>query len=696
MRTALTLALSTSLLTSAVACGDDAGVDPSPTDVTAPPSATLLAGHPGAGSLEPHGTAPRVIGVTALTTCPQDPDTVYVADTFGTAIYAVSVSTRRTRLVAGAPGAAELADGPPDRARFASPRAIACVPSGDALIVADSGAFRRIALPEGEVSTVAGFPGTAGNIDGDATTARIGYLIHAMVVTPTGDAIVFSDRSANSLRRLDLGDLSVTTVSPRAEGWDGPGGLAFGGGPDPTLYAADTFNDRIVTVDLSTGALSAVASTPAPQGVAVRGEPGRGGLMVAGGFDGPLVQIDAENGTTRAIDAPWTGTFASPIFAGPEGEQLVVAPLGIDSVVSLDIDAGDLTATSHTLLGPDPDRAAAPASTPLSDWHPAQVGGVVAAPDGRTLFATDAGLGLLVRLDLAAGVASEVPLDTIPREDGDDTPIALRAPAGLALSSDGTRLAISDPGAGAVYVLTLDAELRPLTGRRVGGPMRGPTALVIAPAHEAPRPEPDSHLYIAETGGHRVLRVALADPDGGVQVVAGTGQPGYRDGPPGEAQLLGPRALWVDATRSLVLIGEEEGRSLRALTRSPNGTAMVVSTWIAPPADPEALPRDGALATAVLGGISALHAPSPATLLVADGGAFTLRAVRLSAEGLPVAIETVAGRSGAPGGVSLGASAPLAAAIFGSFGGLALLGDGRLVVATDAALLGLETPEGGW
>ncbi len=673
------------------ACDASTPEAPPPVETPTAGAATLLAGHPGAGTLSPDGTAPRVIGVTALTTCPGTPDRVYVVDTFGTAIYELSVSSGETRLLAGAPGVPALADGPPASARFASPRGIACVPSGDALIVADSGAFRRIALPSGDVATVAGFPGTPGFTDGDATTARIGYLIHAMVATPAGDAMIFSDRSASSLRRLDLGDLSVTTLAGRGAGLDGPGGLAFSEGAAPTLYVADTFNDRIVEVNSETGSVREVVSTPSPQGLAIRG-----GHMVAGGFDGPLVAIDLATWTPRSVDAAWSGIFASPIFAGENSSQLVVAPLGTDSVVAFDLADDATEATATTLLGPDPEGATAPGATPLLDWHPGRVSAVVAAPGGETLFALDAALGLLARVDLLNGVVSTVPLDAVPRDDVDAVPLALEGPSGLAISSDGTQLAVADAGAGAVYLLVLDAGLNPISGRRLGGPMRAPTGLAFAPAHEAPRPEADSHLYIAETGGHRVLRVDLRAPEAGVEVVAGTGQAGYLDGPPGVAQLLAPRALLVDPARGRVLIGEEDGRALRVLARNPGSTTYAVSTWIAPPEDPETLPADGPPAAAVLGTVAALAAPDPSTVIIADGAAYTLRALRLSADGLPGALETIAGRQGAPGGVTRGASAPLNASLFGAIGGLAVGADGNLLVATDAAILRLDATAEGW
>ena len=72
------------------------------------------------------------------------------------------------------------------------------------LIVADDGALRLVDLDANMVTTVAGRPGAPGNEDGSAVRARIGYLIHAIAVTPDGSKALLSDRSNDSIRAVDL------------------------------------------------------------------------------------------------------------------------------------------------------------------------------------------------------------------------------------------------------------------------------------------------------------------------------------------------------------------------------------------------------------------------------------------------------------------------------------------------------------
>ncbi|GAB3383383.1 gluconolaconase [Lysobacter fragariae] len=52
------------------------------------------------------------------------------------------------------------------------------------------------------------------------------------------------------------------------------------------------------------------------------------------------------------------------------------------------------------------------------------------------------------------------------------------------------------------------------------------------------------NLYVADTGNHAIRKVT---PDGNVVTLAGTGQPGFRDGPAAQAQFDGPTGVAVDA-----------------------------------------------------------------------------------------------------------------------------------------------------
>jgi len=91
-----------------------------------------------------------------------------------------------------------------------------------------------------------------------------------MVVTH--DKLYVSDTLANKLRAIDLTTQMITTIAGTgAEGGGGDGGPAMAAqlahprdleiGPEGDLYVADTDNNRIRAINLTTGVIRTVAGT---------------------------------------------------------------------------------------------------------------------------------------------------------------------------------------------------------------------------------------------------------------------------------------------------------------------------------------------------------------------------------------------------------------------------------------------------
>ena len=682
------------------ASSPDAGLAQAPDAATSAPAAVVrwVAGQPGAGRLEPWGTLPHFEGITAVTACPGDEARVYVADTFGVAIYAVALDGA-VRLIAGAPGRPGLADGAGERARFQSPRGLACLADGAALVVADSGAFRKVALPSGEVETVAGFPGTPGNVDGDATTARIGYLIHAMAVAPDGASLIFTDRSNRALRSLDVATWAVRTVSPPSAGWNGPGGLAFDAHDPRRVWVADTFNGRLRALDVESGEiterpLAGGARLPTPQGLAIVGR-----HAFAMGFDPVIRRVDLDTGVVDLVRAPFAGAFASPVALGP---RLVGAPLEPEAVVAWDLDLEANTGAEVVLAG----RGLVTSRD--GDLDTARFGpgaALAGTPGAEVVFSSDPEHGTLRRLAFEApgaalttaprGSLETVAPEGLPRLDGVGAPARFVRPGSLALA-DGV-LYVADEGAGVIWSVPLDDDLLPTGISALASGLREPAALVVGPwlGDDDRAAEAASHLYIAEAGAHRVLALDLARAGEAPKVLAGSGRAGAADGPALEAQLREPRALLLDAARGALLVADAGGRSLRRYTRDDDGAR--VETWLAAPAEEATLPSDGA--APVLGGAAALFHPAPGVWLALDASA--MRRLHLDAEGRLAEVKTIAGQLLRPGGVPRGASPEVNAPIFGRpSAALPVWHDGQLrgvLVATDDALVAIAfTGENPW
>lgn len=130
---------------------------------------------------------------------------IYVADAGTSTIRRIDVAARTVSTLAGTPFVRGHADGA--QARFSSPAAIVLV--GDALYVADqeNHVVRRVDLQTGAVTTLAGAPGEAGSADGPPSSAR---FTRPRALAAVGDALLVFD--ATSVRRVPLGGGDVTRV----------------------------------------------------------------------------------------------------------------------------------------------------------------------------------------------------------------------------------------------------------------------------------------------------------------------------------------------------------------------------------------------------------------------------------------------------------------------------------------------------
>ena len=113
-----------------------------------------------------------------------------------------------------------FANGPATEARFSCPKGLALDMDED-LIVADccNSSVRKVALPDGRVTTVAGSleggDAGAGYADGTGTAARFAYPNG--VAVDGSNAILVADRANNRVRKISGEGGVVTTVAGHAE-----------------------------------------------------------------------------------------------------------------------------------------------------------------------------------------------------------------------------------------------------------------------------------------------------------------------------------------------------------------------------------------------------------------------------------------------------------------------------------------------
>jgi len=634
---------------SSFGCGDGAGpptadaldvADATPAPGPRLGTVTVFAGDSDRGHTDGLGQGARFQGVTAL--CQRD-GAVYVSDTFAGTIRKVQLATGLTTTVAGAAGRLALSDGAAGDARFASPRGLACLDDG--LLVADSGALRKVGF-DGTTTTIAGFPGTAGNVDGAASEARIGYLVHAMATRADG-RVLFSDRSNDSLRQVDLATGTVTTLVPNLSG---PGGIAIDPAAPDVAWVADSFADRIIRVDLETGVVTPLAvvggTLSTPQGLVVDG-----GFAWVTSFGADIWQIDLATGDAQRASRNFGGAFGSPVLvAGEGGPAFIYAELERSALRRFDFGTSADTPIAGSV------QPAGFIDGPREVARFGLLSGI--AVSGTTIFVTDEHGLRRVRADrFAADSPAEV--DTL-RTTGS---VRLDAPEGLAVDEDTGTLWVSEPARGLVWALDL-ASAETTTAPTVIAQIEllgQPAGITIGPAGP----------LVAQRGGHRIARW-----DGAAFVpFAGDGIRGSRDGPLSEARFDEPHALAFDSDTKRLWVVELGGR-LR-LVDLATGLVSTVLT-------PGDAPTDGPLMAARLSFAMGVLVAGDVFIFDADPG--SVRRLTFQ-DGAPDALETVVGARGLGGGMPPGATFPLSEAIVGSAAGGVRVGDQLLVIAEHAIYL---------
>jgi hypothetical protein len=262
-----------------------------------------LAGSPGApGSSDGAGAVARFHGPAGIAA--DGAGNLFVADSGNNTIRQVAIATGAATTFAGAAGSAGDSDGIGAVARFSSPMGVASDGAGS-LFVADSNndTIRKIVIATGAVTTLAGSAGQSGYADGTGADARFSG---PSGVASDGPGRVFVADTYNQLiRAIDVTTGAVTTLAGAYDGsWPGPPrtGNTDGIGAEarfsePTgitadgagnLFVADQFNSLIRKIVIATALVTTLVTVPyAPTGVVFDGA---GNLFVVGQFFNPTIQ----------------------------------------------------------------------------------------------------------------------------------------------------------------------------------------------------------------------------------------------------------------------------------------------------------------------------------------------------------------------------------------------------------------------
>jgi sugar lactone lactonase YvrE len=225
---------------------------------------TTLAGGGGSGNVDGVGAAATFSFANGLAS--DGSGNLYVTDSFENTIRQVVIATGAVTTLAGTPQISGDADGTGAAALFNHPQGIAADGGGN-LYVADTfnHTIRQVVTATGAVTTLAGSPGAAGEVDGVGAAADFAFPA-GLAIDHAGNLYVTSEYG---VRKLVLATGAVTTLAGGgSDSYGRADGIAaaaqFGSAASlvaddqGNLYIADTPNDTIRKLEIATRAVTTV------------------------------------------------------------------------------------------------------------------------------------------------------------------------------------------------------------------------------------------------------------------------------------------------------------------------------------------------------------------------------------------------------------------------------------------------------
>jgi len=484
---------------------------------------------------------------------------VFVADRDASVVRKIAANGTITTVAGnGTPGLAGDG-GASTKAQLNGPLGVAVDAAGN-LYIADTrnNAVRKVS-PDGTISLVAGlgFPGYQGD-GGPAGNAALNAP-ESVVVGAAGNLYI-ADTFNGRIRRVGTDGIIITVAGVGSTGiYSGDGGPATSAGISlPTdvavdragnLYIADFGNSKVRVV--ANGVIDTVAGRT--NGV----PPIEGEAAVNARLEGPTGVAVDRNGTIYFVEAgigSGTGLALGDFKVWKVSTAGVLTTLAGNGIPNFSNDGTPATATQ--LNGPTGVAVSGLGVIYISDTQNQRVR---AMPAGGGTLITLAGNGV-------AGFNGEI---LLPRNAQLNRPVGVAADdAGnwYVADSANSRVRKAQPG-GNLFTIAGNGNASYFGdgGQATKGSVNHPEGVAVDAA---------GNVYIADTVDHSVRKVT---PDGVINTLAGTGNPGYSGdgGPAISARLSEPRSVAVDAAGN-VYVADSGNNAVRRI--DPLGTITTVDT----------------------------------------------------------------------------------------------------------------------
>ena len=209
--------------------------------------------------------------------------------------------------------------------------------------------------------------------------------------------------------------------------------------------------------------------------------------------------------------------------------------------------------------------------------------------------------------------------------DGPGITAKFNSPFGIVIDNSGN-LFVADSGNHRIRKITPTGDVSTIAGTGVPGFMDGPSITAQFNSPKGIVIDTSGNLYIADSGNSRVRKIT---PAGIVSTIAGTGEYGFKDGPGIAAQFSSPFGIEIDDIGNLY-IADNGNHRIRKLATDGNVTTVVgtgVSGFL-----------EGPISIAQLAGPTDVHLNAAGELFIVDQNNHRIR--KLSKAGV---VSTIAG-----------------------------------------------------
>jgi hypothetical protein len=568
---------------------------------------------------------------------------VFVADTWNHAIRKVTPSGEITTL-AGLPGSVGSADGPGNVARFNNPNRVAVDNSGNVYVADTLNHTVRKVTPEGVVTTLAGLAGIPGSANGTNSAARFREL-YGVAVDGAGNVYV-ADSGNDSIRKVaPVGtNWVVTTIVGRA------GGIP--GSADGTNGAARFNFPTAVAVD-KTGKLY-VADT---DNHTIR-------QVISAGTNWVVTTIAGQAGGPGGADGTSdVARFRAPFGIAVDGEGNVYVGEGANSVIRRLTRTGGswvvttpigLTNAPGTLDGTN---SAARINSPVG----------LAADQAGNLYVAEEKNDLIRKVTL---VGTDWVVTTVAGLGGkfgsaDSIGIAARfaGPSGVTVDAAGN-VYVADQVNNTIRKVTANGVVSTLAGLSgYAGSTNGRNSDARFNYPSGVTVDGEGNLYVIDTFNDGVRRITPIETNWVVTTLAG-GSEGSNDGVGAAAQFTVPKGVAVDRAGN-IYVADTIASTIRKVTPGGSVSTLAGQAYIQGS-------TDGTGAAARFNCPGGLAVDNATNVYVADTWNHTIR--KISSAKVVTTIAGLAGISGSADGTGTEAR-------FHSPSGLAVDSAGNIYVA---------------